>query len=67
MIKRKLTEADWFLILINLLPVYGVWFEGWSAKEVYLVYCIETIIIGFFTLTKLGIVTVIRKKDWWDN
>jgi hypothetical protein len=67
MIKRKLTEADWFLILINLLPVYGVWFEGWSAMEVFLVYCIETIIIGFFTLTKLGIATAIRKKDWWEN
>jgi len=66
MIKRKLTEADWFLIVANLLPVYGVWFEGWYAKEVFLVYCLETIIIGFFTLIKLGIVTVIRKKDWWE-
>lgn len=67
MIKRKLTEADWFLILINLLPVYGVWFERWNAKEVFLVYCLETIIIGFFTLTKLGVATAIRKKDWWEN
>jgi hypothetical protein len=67
MIKRKLTEADWFLIIINLLPVYGVWFEGWNAKEVFLVYCLETVIIGFFTLTKLGIATAVRKKDWWEN
>lgn len=67
MIKRKLTEAGWFLIVINLLPVYGVWFNGWNAKEVFLVYCLETIIIGFFTLTKLGIATAVRKKDWWEN
>ena len=67
MIKRKLTEADWFLIIVNLLPVYGVWLEGWNAKEVFLVYCLETVIIGFFTLTKLGIATVVRKKDWWEN
>lgn len=67
MIKRKLTEADWFLIIANLLPVYGVWFEGWDAREVFLVYCLETIIIGFFTLVKLGIATAIRKKDWWEN
>lgn len=67
MIKRKLKEADWFLILINLLPVYGVWFDGWDAKEVFLVYCLETIIIGFFTLTKLGIATAVRKRDWWEN
>jgi hypothetical protein len=67
MIKGKLTEADWFLVTANLLPVYGVWFEGWDAKEVFLVYCLETIIIGFFTLVKLGIATSIRKRDWWEN
>ncbi len=67
MIKRKLTEADWFLIVANLLPVYGVWFEGWNAKEVFLVYCLETVIIGLFTLLKLGIATGIRKRDWWEN
>lgn len=67
MIKRKLTEADWFLVVANLLPVYGVWLEGWDAKEVFLVYCLETIIIGVFTLLKLGSVTIIRKKDWWEG
>jgi hypothetical protein len=67
MIKRKLTEADWFLIIANLLPVYGVWFEDWNAKEVFFVYCLETIIIGFFTLVKLGAATAIRKRDWWEN
>lgn len=67
MIKRKLTDSDWFLIVANLLPVYGVCFEGWSAKEVFLVYCLETVIIGLFTLLKLGIVTGFRKKDWWEN
>lgn len=67
MIKRKLTEADWFLIVANLLPMYGVWLLGWNAKEVFLVYCLETVIIGFFTLTKLGVVTAVRKRDWWEN
>ena len=67
MIKRKLRESDWFLIIANLLPVYGVWFLNWSARQVFLVYCLETIIVGFFTLVKLGIVTAIRKTDWWEN
>lgn len=67
MIKRKLTEADWFLIVANLLPIYGVWFQGWNAKEVFLVYCLETVIIGIFTLVKLGIATAVRKRDWWEN
>ena len=49
-IKKKLTQSDWLLIAANLVPVYGVWFQNWSAKEVFIVYCFETIIIGFFTL-----------------
>lgn len=67
MIKRKLTEADWFLIVANLLPVYGVWFDDWNAKEIFLVYCLETIIIGFYTLVKLGIASTVRNNDWWEN
>ncbi len=32
-----------------------------------MVYCMETVIIGIFTLIKMGIVTVIKKWDWWQN
>jgi hypothetical protein len=67
LLKRKFREADWFLVAANLLPVYGVWFMKWNAREIFLVYCLETIIIGFFTLIKLGIVTTIRKKGLWEN
>lgn len=67
MIKRKLSEADWFLIAANLLPVYGVWFLHWDPRELFLVYCLESIIIGLFTLVKLGVATVVRKFDWWEN
>ena len=52
-LKRKLTQSDWILIIANLFPVYGVWFHQWNAKEVFLVYCLETIIIGFFALLKM--------------
>lgn len=65
--KRKLTQSDWTLIIANLLPVYGVWFQHWSPKEVFLVYCFETIIIGFFTLLKLLITGLIKRKDNWQN
>lgn len=67
MIKRKFSEGDWFLVIANLLPVYGVWYLGWEAKQVFLVYCLETVIIGIFTLLKLGIATSFRKNDWWEN
>jgi len=31
MIKKKLSRSDYFIIAANLIPVYGVLFEGWSA------------------------------------
>lgn len=65
MTKKKLTQSDYLLIAANLVPVYGVLFLGWSAKEVFIVYCLETIIIGFFTLLKLAITGVIKKNDVW--
>jgi hypothetical protein len=65
MFKRKLHPADYFLIAVNLVPVYGVWFEGWSAKEVFIAYALETLIVGLFTVIKLGIATIYRKKDDW--
>ena len=67
MFKRSLSQSDAFLIAANLLPVYGVWFLGWNAREVFMVYCMETIIVGLFTLVKMGIVTAFKKWDWWEN
>jgi hypothetical protein len=67
MLKKKLTRTDYFILFANLVPVYGALFEGWNAKEIFLVYCLETILVGFFTLLKMGIVTAIRKTDTWYN
>jgi hypothetical protein len=67
MIKRTLTQSDYFLIAANLLPVIGAWFWNWDPKQVFMVYCLETVIIGLFNLLKMGIVTAVRKKDMWYN
>lgn len=68
MFKRKLTISDFFLIVINLVPLYGVWFEGWDAKQVFLVYCLETVIIGLINVVKMACVTLLVKKtDVWEN
>ncbi len=68
MFKRKLTISDFFLILVNLVPLYGVWFEGWNATEVFLVYCLETVIIGVINVLKMACVTIfVRPKDVWEN
>jgi Family of unknown function (DUF6498) len=65
MFKKKLTLSDYFLIAANLLPVVGVWAWGWSPEEMFLVYCLETIIIGIFNLGRMAIVTLIKKTDNW--
>jgi len=67
MFKRTLTQSDIFLIVANLLPVFGVWFWNWNPMTVFIVYCLETIIIGFFNLLKMGIATAYRKTDIWYN
>ena len=65
--KKKFTQSDWSLLIANLLPVVGVWFFNWSPQEVFLVYCLETIIIGGFTLIKMLITGLIIKKDEWQT
>ena len=67
MYKRKLEGGDWFLILANLIPLYGVLFEGWDPKQMFLVYCLETIIIGIYNVIKMMMVTLDRKKDVWEG
>ncbi len=65
MFRKKLSFADLLLIAANLLPVYGVWFLGWSATEAFIVYALETLIVGVLTILKMGVITVVRKKDEW--
>ena len=68
MFKRRLSPSDALLIIVNLVPLYGVWFEDWNAGIVFLVYCLETVIIGFINVLKMAGVTVfVRSRDIWEN
>jgi hypothetical protein len=67
MLKRKLHPGDIFLILANLLPVYGVAFLDWSAVDAFIVYALETLIVGVITVMKILLMTLVRKKDLWYN
>jgi hypothetical protein len=66
-IKRRLALTDLLLISVNLLAVWGVWFKGWNAKEVFLVYCLESVIVGLFNVLRMFLTTLIKKKDVWSN
>ncbi len=67
MIKKKLTRADYFTIAANLLPVVGVFAWNWSPIEVFMVYALETVVVGFFTLLKMAITSSVRGSDNWYN
>jgi hypothetical protein len=65
--KRELKFSDFVFISVNLIPAFGVWFQGWDAKQMFLVYCLESIILGFFNVLKMLIVTFYKKTDTWEN
>lgn len=51
-----------------MIPVYGVWFEGWNAAQIFLVFCLETVIIGLFNVVKMSSVTLfVKPKDVWST
>lgn len=46
----------------------GVWFNEWNARQVFLVYCMETVIVGIINVLKMIFVTLfIKKEDVWEN
>lgn len=68
MIKRRLTIEDYLLIVINLIPLYGVWFLGWDAKHVFIVYAMETVIVGIINIIKMAIVTIfVNSTHQWQR
>jgi hypothetical protein len=66
-LKKKITKSDYLLIAANLLPVIGVLFWDWSPIQIFMVYALETVVIGIFTILKLAISTIARGKDDWYN
>lgn len=59
MTQHKLTLSHILLIVINLVPVLGVWFQGWEASRIFLFYCLETILIGIFHVFKMIIALIL--------
>jgi hypothetical protein len=68
MFKRKLTISEFLLVAVNLIPLYAVWFQGWDAAKIFLVYCLETVLIGIFNVIKMAAVTIfIKPRDDWKS
>ena len=62
-LKQRLTLSDILLIAANLIPLWGVWFRGWDAKMMFVVYCLESVIVGLYNLLQMWLVTLVKKKD----
>lgn len=54
-------------VLVNLLPLVGVLFLNWDPHRVFVVYCLETIIIGFFTVIKMLLVGLAQQNHLWND
>ena len=63
MLKRELVWTDIFWIAVNLVPLLGILLGGWDTKEMFIVYCLESLILGFFNVIKMFIVTCIKGSE----
>jgi len=50
------------LILTNAIPFFGVLFFGWSLFLILFYYLLENVVIGFFNVFKMLVVTVVQKQ-----
>jgi hypothetical protein len=63
--KINLRLTDLFLILINLVPIWGVWVNDWSVKDIFLVYCLESVIMGAYNVLMMWSTTLFKRKEEW--
>jgi hypothetical protein len=55
MFKRTLTINDFFLIVVNLIPLYGVWFEDGMVilGNIFLSFGAGKVFISIFVIVKI--------------
>jgi len=49
----RLNSSAVFLILANLVPVFGVLFLGWDALTILVLYWLESVIMGVLNIPKI--------------
>lgn len=49
---KRATAAAAILILSNLVPLAGILFWGWDVFVLLCLYCLETAVIGFWTIVR---------------
>jgi len=61
---RYFDISDISLLIVNLIPLFGALFLGWSLFSILIIYWLESAVIGFYTLIKMIItLTNYNKKS----
>lgn len=60
--KKYFTSKNLSLLLINLVPLFGVMFYGWQANSIILFYVAETILVGFIHVVKMTALLLMNSK-----
>ena len=61
-IPRTLSEL--FLLFVNILPLFGIWFLDWKLSDIFILYWAESLIIGFYWFAKLVTAFILDKNRW---
>jgi hypothetical protein len=47
------TSTALYLVLVNLIPLFGVLFFDWSVYSILIIYWLESAVIGFWNIMKM--------------
>lgn len=53
MLERIKTTSGLVLIVSNIIPIYGVFYQSWDAFWIVLLYWSENLIIGFYNVLRI--------------
>ncbi|NUM32298.1 MAG: hypothetical protein HUU47_08240 [Bacteroidetes bacterium] len=60
--KKYISSKNFTLILINLIPLFGVFYWGWYAYSIILFYVAETLLVGFIHVIKMTALYFMNSK-----
>ena len=61
--KKYLTSQNFALLLINLIPLYGVLLLDWQAIVIILFYVAETIMVGVLHVLKMAALYIMNRNN----
>ena len=56
------TLSEFFLLSVNILPLFGTWFLNWKLSDIFILYWAESLIIGFYWFVKLATTFILDKN-----